>query len=357
MAKQNYTLIGLMSGTSGDGLDAACVHFELDKVWSFQIERAETYPFPQKLGKQLAISHQLSGLELSLLDVDFGTWMGEKVKDFCEKYQLSPDAVASHGHTVFHEPARGISLQIGNGWALHQATGQKVINDFRMLDVQLGGQGAPLVPIGDRLLFPAVDFCINLGGISNISMEIEGNRLAFDCTPFNLLLNAEAEKLGKPFDEGGEIARSGEVNLTLFETLNVLPFYSKKTAKSLGREDMELDFFPLIKKSGLNPPDTLCTLVEHFAFQIGSVIKSFSQKETPSILITGGGAYNSYFINRLDHYLAKNWVQVEADSQLIEFKEALIFAFLGVLKLRGENNCLASVTGATRDNCGGTVYG
>lgn len=357
MDSQKYSLIGLMSGTSGDGLDLAYVHFEHRETWSFRIERAETIPFPEELGKNLAESHQLTGLELSQLDVDFGKWMGIQVKEFYEKFRLNPDAVASHGHTVFHQPARGLSLQIGNGWALHQASGLKVINDFRMQDVQLGGQGAPLVPIGDRLLFPAVDFCINLGGISNISMENNGSRIAFDSSPFNLLLNAEAQKLGKAFDAGGEIARSGEVNLTLFEALNRLPFYEKKSAKSLGREDMEQDFFPLIKKSGLSPADTLSTLVEHFAFQISSVILTFSTKKTPSVLLTGGGAYHTYFIERLDHYLKKHWVKVEADSQLIEFKEALIFAFLGVLRLRGENNCLASVTGAIRDNCGGTVYG
>lgn len=357
MASQKYNMIGLMSGTSGDGLDVASVHFELKNIWTFRIDRAETYPFPQDLGKKLAISHQLSGLELSQLDVDFGTWMGNQVRTFCEKHQLRPDAIASHGHTVFHQPASGLSLQIGNGWALHQACGQKVINDFRMLDVQLGGQGAPLVPIGDQLLFRGVDFCVNLGGISNISMEKEGKRIAFDCSPFNLLLNAEAQKLGKAYDKGGEIARSGEVNLTLFEALNRHPFYSKNAAKSLGREDMDRDFSPLIANSGLSPADTLSTLVEHFAYQIASVIHSFSQKEIPSVLLTGGGAYHAYFIERLDHYLKHNWQQIEADSELIEFKEALIFAFLGVLRLRGENNCLASVTGASHDNCGGTIYG
>lgn len=357
MRPKKYSLIGLMSGTSGDGLDLAFVNFEHNKDWSFQIERAETYSFPQDLGKKLSTSHLLNGLELAQLDVDFGKWMGDQVRSFCEKYQLNPDAVASHGHTVFHQPSSGLSLQIGNGWALHRASGQKVISDFRMLDVQLGGQGAPLVPIGDQLLFPDVDFCINLGGISNISMESNGARIAFDSSPFNLLLNAEAQKLGKPFDESGEIARTGEVNLTLFEALNRIPFYSKKSAKSLGREDMERDFIPLIENSGLSPADALSTLVEHFAFQISSVIKSFSQSETPSILLTGGGAYHLYFVERLDHYLKHKWIQVDADSELIEFKEALIFAFLGVLKLRNENNCLASVTGACRDNCGGTVYG
>ncbi len=357
MEPQKYSLIGLMSGTSGDGLDMAYIHFELQEVWSFRIEQAKTVSFPQELGRNLQKAHLLSGLELAQLDVDFGKWMGSQVSDFCREFHIKPDAITSHGHTVFHQPENGLSLQIGNGWALHQACGQKVINDFRMLDVQLGGQGAPLVPIGDQLLFPEADFCINLGGISNISMQKDEVRIAFDCSPFNLLLNAEANKLGKPYDSGGEIARSGEVNLTLFEALNQVPFYSKNSAKSLGREDMEQDFIPLIKKSGLSPTDTLSTLVEHFAFQIATVIKTFSEKEAPSVLITGGGAYNTYFIERLDHYLKNNWKQVAVNAELIEFKEALIFAFLGVLRLRGENNCLSSVTGASKDNCGGTLYG
>lgn len=357
MNSRKYNLIGLMSGTSGDGLDIAYIHFEHLENWNFEIKLAKTIPFPSDLGEKLSKAHLISAFDLTQLDVDFGKWMGNQVKDFCGKFQINPDAIASHGHTVFHQPAKGFSLQIGNGWALHLASGQKVINDFRMLDVQLGGQGAPLVPIGDQLLFPHADFCINLGGIANISMEKEGVRIAFDCSPFNLLLNAEATKLGKAYDSGGEIARSGEVNPTLFEALNQLPFYQKKNAKSLGREDMEEVFSPLIQKSGLLTPDTLCTLVEHFAFQIATVIKSFSQKDVPSVLITGGGAYNTYFIERLDHFLNKSWQHIEASPELIEFKEALIFAFLGILRLCGENNCLASVTGAQRDNCGGTLYG
>jgi anhydro-N-acetylmuramic acid kinase len=357
MSQEKYSLIGLMSGTSGDGLDLAYVHFRHHDNWNFEIELAKTLAFPIDLGQKLSNAHLLSGLELAQLDIDFGRWMGIQVKEFCREYQIKPMAVASHGHTIFHQPKNRLTLQIGNGWALHQASGERVINDFRMLDMQLGGQGAPLVPIGDRLLFPQVDFCINLGGISNISMEQDGKRIAFDSSPFNLLLNAEANKLGKAYDDQGAIARTGEVNLTLFEKLNQLPFYSNLSAKSLGREDMEQDFIPLIKKSNLSPADVLSTLVEHFAYQIASVIKLYCQKPKPLVLITGGGAFNTYFLERLDHYLDHHWEQFEASRELIEFKEALIFAFLGVLRLRGENNCLASVTGASRDNCGGVIYG
>lgn len=357
MNLQKYSLIGLMSGTSGDGLDLAYANFEYQTCWSFEIVEAKTFPFPSELGRDLARAHSLSGLELAQLDVDFGKWMGEQVREFCRDFQIKPFAVASHGHTVFHQPKKGLSLQIGNGWALHVSSGERVINDFRMHDVLLGGQGAPLVPVGDRLLFSNVDFCLNLGGIANISMEVADRRLAFDCCPFNLLLNSESNKLGKTFDGGGEIARTGEISPGLLEALNQLPFYSKKSAKSLGREEMENEYLPLVAKFALSPADALRTLVEHFARQIAEVIRTFSQKESPLVLITGGGAYNAFFVERLDFYLKKNWVSYEANSELIEFKEAMIFAFLGVLKLRGENNCLASVTGADRDNCGGTIYG
>ncbi|MBN7809891.1 anhydro-N-acetylmuramic acid kinase [Algoriphagus sp. H41] len=357
MSLEKYSLIGLMSGTSGDGLDLAYVHFERQQSWSFEIEQARTCPFPGDLGKNLSRAHSLTGLELAQLDVDFGRWMGEQVLDFCREFQVKPLAVASHGHTVFHQPGIGLTLQIGNGWALHQASGERVINDFRMLDVQLGGQGAPLVPIGDKLLFPQVDFCLNLGGIANISMEREGQRLAFDCCPFNLLLNAEANKLGKAYDSEGKTARTGEISLTLFEELNRLPFYAAKSAKSLGREEMGADFLPLIGRFGLSPADAMRTLVEHYAFQIASVVRSHSDKESPLVLITGGGAYHAFFIERLDHHLGKRWKQFDAHPQLVEFKEALIFAFLGVLRLRGEANCLASVTGASMDSSGGTIYG
>jgi anhydro-N-acetylmuramic acid kinase len=358
MHAERYTLIGLMSGTSGDGLDLAHCHFEYqNERWNYEIIQAETRPFPDTIGKALATSHHLSGLDLALLDVNFGRWMGEQVKNFCLEQQVKPMAVASHGHTVFHQPEKGLSLQIGNGWALHQASGEKVIADFRMLDVQLGGQGAPLVPIGDQLLFPHVDFCINLGGIANLSLEKEGKRIAFDCSPFNLLLNREAQKLGRPYDQDGAWAREGNLDPTLLAQLNALPFYALSGAKSLGRESIDQFFLPLLDQSGLSPNDCLHTLVEHYALQIAALIRTLSTTPAPSVLLTGGGAYNRYFVERLDQHLNQNWVQVEASQELIEFKEALIFAFLGVLKLRGEANALASVTGASRDSSGGAIFG
>ncbi|SHO62180.1 anhydro-N-acetylmuramic acid kinase [Algoriphagus zhangzhouensis] len=356
MSPQKYQVIGLMSGTSGDGLDIAFCEFYKENSWSFQIIKAETVPFPSGLGEKLMNSHLLPALDLNLLDVEFGKWMGEQVNEFCNRHDYSPLAVCSHGHTVFHQPQKGLSLQIGNGWAIQSACGLKVINDFRMKDVQLGGQGAPLVPIGDQELFSDKDFCINLGGISNISMEYQGKRIAFDISPFNILLNPIAEKLGAPYDDQGIWASEGKVQTELLDQLNEVPFYQKSGAKSLGREDMENDFIPLIEHFEASEKDKLATLLEHYAFQIAKTIQEKSEKEKPSVLITGGGAYNLYFIERLDFHLQGKWNFSPAEKKLIEFKEALIFALLGLLRILGQDNCLASVTGASRNSSGGVIY-
>ena len=357
MSPTHYTMIGLMSGTSGDGLDIAYCSYELNNQWSYEIIDAITVPFPKQLGEKLMGSHKLSALELAILDVDFGKWMGEKVREYCTAKQIKPMAVCSHGHTVFHQPSKSLSLQIGNGWSLHQASGLKVINDFRMRDVQLGGQGAPLVPIGDRLLFSGIDFCLNLGGIANISMESAGKRIAFDTCPFNLLMNAQANKLGAAYDKNGAWAKEGQLDNQLFAELNALPYYSTVEAKSLGREDLEENFMPLLMASGLSERDILRTLVEHYAFQLAKVIMLSQQTDQPKVLITGGGSYNSFFIERLARHLDDKWKHIIASSELIEFKEALVFGFLGVLRLRNENNCLASVTGAKKDSSGGIIFG
>jgi anhydro-N-acetylmuramic acid kinase len=350
---KTYKIIGLMSGTSGDGLDIAYCRFTKSNEWDFEILEAETIPFPKQLEKELFNSHLMSGLDLSILDVAFGKWMGEVTKSFVEKHKIEVQAIASHGHTVFHQPQKGLSLQIGNGWAMHVTAGIPVINDFRMLDVQLGGQGAPLVPIGDALLFSEFDYCINLGGIANISMDSAGQRKAFDICPFNLLLNHYSKHQGLPFDEGGKLARSGKIIPIMLEKLNDLPYYRLEGAKSLGREDLA-SFFEImesVKDTGAN--DKLRTIIAHAVIQIQKTISKGEGK----LLLTGGGAFNTFFVEELKMTLGENIVIPQADASLINFKEALIFAFLGVLRLRNENNCLASVTGATKDSCGGMMYG
>lgn len=345
-----------MSGTSGDGLDIAYCEFEKHENWKYSIVESQTVSFPKKLAKKLINAHNMTGLKLALLDVEFGNWMGEQVKYFVTKHSLSVQVVASHGHTVFHQPKKQLSLQIGNGWAIHQACGIPVINDFRMNDVQLGGQGAPLVPIGDRFLFGEYDYCINLGGIANISMEFDQKRIAFDICPFNLLLNHFAEICGKSYDKNGKLAKKGKLLDKVLKQLDKLPFYKIQGAKSLGREDLN-DYLKILEGNGDHKPENvLYTLVVHYVRQITRILTPIPGKK-PSILITGGGSYNTFFMEKLGDSLSENFEMVSAGDTLINFKEALIFAFLGVLRLRGENNCLSSVTGATVDNCGGSIFG
>ncbi|SHM60849.1 anhydro-N-acetylmuramic acid kinase [Cyclobacterium lianum] len=355
---KRYEVVGLMSGTSGDGLDFACCSFSKNESWNFEIIEARTVPFPTQLGKALKTAHLLDAASLEILDIQFGHWMGKEVKALCAAYGFRPEAIGSHGHTVFHQPHKGMTKQIGDGYALWQSSGIPVINDFRKLDLILGGQGAPLVPVGDALLFSEYDFALNLGGIANISMEIGNERRAFDTCPFNLLLNHAAQKAGKAFDASGNIARSGKVNELLLEKLERLPYYAISGAKSLAREDIERDFLPILEKAETSVPDTLATLSEHFAGCIADVLlRNAGSAGKKNLLITGGGAYNAFFIENLSAKIHSRIGLSLPENQIIDFKEALVFAFLGVLRMRGENNCLASVTAASRDNCGGTMYG
>jgi anhydro-N-acetylmuramic acid kinase len=350
-----YEMIGLMSGTSGDGLDIAYCSFTKNENWDFQIKCAETVPFPSELEHDLKNCHNYSALELALLDTSFGKWIGERVKSFCVKNNIQPMGISSHGHTVFHQPQAGLSLQIGNGWALSQASKLPVINDFRMRDVQLGGQGAPLVPIGDLLLFGEMDYCLNLGGIANISFTNNDERIAFDICPFNLLLNKFALQKGFKFDQDGNLAKSGITNESLLHLLNDLPYYKIKTAKSLGREDLDAYFEHVANFPELSPEDVLATLIKHYCHQIHQVL--LHKTKVQKILLTGGGAYNLFFVESLKKELGSNFEIIADNSLLIDFKEALIFAFLGVLRIRQEVNALKSVTGASEDSCGGTLYG
>lgn len=357
--QSTYTIIGLMSGTSGDGLDIACCDFHKNETWDFKINKAATIPFPSKIEHSLKDAHLLDAAELEGLDLEFGEWMGHTCAEFCHKFKLRPMAIASHGHTVFHRPEIKLTKQIGNGYSLSEASGLPVINDFRKLDVFLGGQGAPLVPIGDAQLFNEFDFALNLGGIANISMDSNGKRIAFDTCPFNLLFNYFSMKLGKPFDNGGAFAKSGHVIPEVLETLGRLPFYKQRGAKSLARENITKDYLPILNQADHSPQNILATLSSHFANCIAEVVLKHNNATLThqKLLVTGGGAYNTFFIQRLKSKIEAKVDIIIPEKQIIDFKEALVFAFLGLLRLRKENNCLASVTGASRDNCGGVVFG
>ena len=353
MKKQNYKVLGLMSGTSLDGIDCAVVDFTyVNNRWNYELIFSKTVEYSQEWTDRLKNALFLDAEELQLLNLEYTRFLGAFIQNFINVNNLSSlDLVASHGHTVLPQPENKQTLQIGNLPLIADFLTVPFIGDFRVQDVQLGGQGAPLVPIGDRLLFDDFDYCLNLGGFSNISFEQNGNRIAFDICPVNTLLNHFAQKEGMTFDKGGRLAKQGKVNDLLLKALNNLDFYRKPTPKSLGMEQVNAIYLPLIHSFNLSNHSVLATLTEHIAYQITQVVQS----ENSRMLITGGGAFNSYLIERMGSYMSETHLEL-GFKDLINFKEAIIFAFLGVLRMEGINNVLSTVTGASHDHCSGMVY-
>ena len=342
-----------MSGTSLDGLDVAYVHFCYEnEKWNYEILHAENFPYSAEWQEKLRNSYYQTAEGVAALDAEYGRYLGQKVKAFFQKNNLSEiDFVASHGHTVFHRPDLGYNLQIGNGAHLHAASGLKVVCDFRTLDIAFGGQGAPLVPIGDKLLFSEYDFCLNIGGFANVSFDNENEkRIAYDLCPANYCINRLMRTRGKEYDKDGLTARAGQVNETLFNELNSLEYYQRSAPKSLAQEWVDATIFPLIEKYSDSFENNIATLTEHAAYQIS---RPFS--EHARVLVTGGGAYNIYLLERAKSY--KNFTFVRPDATIIEFKEALIFAFLGLRRVENLPNCLSSVTGASHDVVSGQMFG
>lgn len=355
---KNY-VIGVMSGTSLDGLDIAYCSFSNKKNWEYTIIKAETIEYNTEWKNKLSTIETKSALELALLDSAYGSYIGNLVNAFIKKNKINTTAafkkrtllIASHGHTIFHQPQKRMTLQIGSGAAIAAECNLPVVNDFRSKDVALGGQGAPLVPVGDALLFNKYNACINLGGFANISFAQIKKRIAYDICPVNIVLNTLANKLGKKYDEGGIIARKGKVNIALLKQLNQLPYYNQAIPKSLGKEWVLKTIYPLLAKYKLNPIDSIATITEHAALQIAKAIPT---KKASNVLITGGGAYNTYLIERIKANTTAN-INIP-DKNTVEFKEALIFAFLGMLRVQNKINTLKSVTGARMDSIGGAIY-
>lgn len=352
MENKIYHVIGVMSGTSLDGVDLAYLRFKKNKSWEYAILKTQTLPYPEIWRQKLQEGHLFSSEKLSELNMDYTLFLAELIAEFIRKNQVEKlDAVCSHGHTILHRPENGITLQIGNLPQLGEKLNQTVICDFRKQDVELGGQGAPLVPIGDKLLFPEYDFCVNLGGFANISTEKSGKRIAYDICPVNTVLNFYAQKLGKDFDENGKIAASGKIDSGLLNQLNQLAFYAAPAPKSLGIEWVNAEIFPLLQQTKLDETTILATFTEHVAQQIAHSLDDDSDKKS---LFTGGGSYNGFLLERIRRHTKTEIILPE--DELIEYKEALVFGLLGILKLRNETNVLASVTGAERNHSSGVVW-
>ena len=345
--------IGLMSGTSLDGLDLAYCKFHYTDKWHFSLLASHTYPYSTEWKEKLSNLEKASAWEYAKTHVDLGHYFGKKINEFVAEYNIEKlDFVSSHGHTIFHQPQLGVTTQIADIDSIAAETGSIVVGNFRTFDVALGGQGAPLVPIGDELLFSDYEACLNLGGFSNISFHRQDRRIAFDISPCNMILNYLARKIGLEYDKDGLCASQGNIIPEIWEKLNSLDYYNMNGPKSLGKEWFVECFLPLF--DGAAPmADLLCTATEHIAFQIAKVINA---NHLSNVIITGGGALNTYMIDCISKYSPSCKVVIP-DKKVIEYKEAIIFAFLGLLRLTRQNNCLQSVTGARADNCGGNISG
>ncbi|SFR31390.1 anhydro-N-acetylmuramic acid kinase [Robiginitalea myxolifaciens] len=364
MEAKTYRILGMMSGTSLDGLDMVLADLDCnDSGWTYRILEKTCIDYSPGFKNKLQEAIALDATSLLAFHAEYGRWLGKQAREFLDNHQAVAHAIASHGHTIHHRPESGFTFQLGAPQELALEAGIPVIGDFRSLDVALGGQGAPLVPLGDRLLFPEYDFCLNLGGISNVSFEAEGNRLAYDIGIANMLLNYLCREEGLEYDKGGAIAREGQLIPALQQALDSLEYYRLPYPKSTGYEWFRDAMIPILKNHPGALPDLLHTAVAHIAAQIGKQINnlisntlSSSERSDFRLLITGGGARNTYLIERIQASCGAQVAAVIPDPEVIDYKEALVFALLGALRLEGQPNVLASVTGASRSSCSGVVY-
>jgi len=349
---KKYSVVGLMSGTSLDGVDLCLATFLYEKNrWNYSIKLAETVEYSDNWKTKLANATLLSSEEIISLDIQLGDYFGKITDEFIKKCNIEIDFISSHGHTIFHQPQNKFTFQAGNGNAMTVKTKTPVINNFRLKDVLLGGQGAPLVPIGDELLFSDYDVCINFGGIANLSFKKNNKRMAYDICPVNMALNYLSNQINLAYDKDGIQSSSGKINNELLHKLNSLDFYKVKGPKSLGYEWFQEKVKPILEHSKINIQDKLRTFSEHIAIQISQELKEISDD---NILVTGGGVNNSFLIDLIQ---SKTDKKIFIPSQeLINFKEALIFAFLGVLRWENQINVLKSVTGAKENSCSGDIH-
>ena len=359
-----YKVIGLMSGTSMDGLDIAYCNFtEENGKWGYEILKCTTVPYPTKWQLRLSKLVLQNAINYIKTHVFYGHYIGATVSEFIEENNLidQVDFISSHGQTIFHQPENNLTSQIGDGAAIAAETGLPVVSNFRTMDVAMAGQGTPISPIGEKNLFPDYKFYLNLGGIANITCKVsDGRYIAFDTCPVNLVLNALAHDANHDYDENGNFARDGSLNQELLDDLNGSWYYEKEYPKSLSGGWVSKVFMPIIKRCPISTEDKLRTACEHIGVQVARDLEVIKGKEGISLdkgdkmLVTGGGAFNSFLVERLKEHVP---VEIELpDEDIIKFKEAIIIGLMGALRVRNEINCLNSVTGASQDNIGGAIY-
>ncbi|GAB3413475.1 anhydro-N-acetylmuramic acid kinase [Niabella aquatica] len=348
-----------MSGSSLDGLDIVFTEIlENGGKWSYEIIHADCLPYSEEWTEKLKNATSLSALDYQLLHSEYGHYLGGRVNEFINRHhlQFKVAVVASHGHTTFHLPAKKMTAQLGDGAAIAAVTQLPVVSDLRSMDIAFGGQGAPVVPIGEQLFFPDYPYFLNIGGIANISIKGDHYK-AFDVCAANRVLNMLANEVGKDFDEGGELARHGQLNQALLNELNGLTYYTLPIPRSLANSFGTDTVYPVIKKYGLSAADALHTYTAHIVRQVKNALMTHKTAAATEqqLLVTGGGAFNSYLVERLQQALEGIKVVVP-DEQLVQYKEALIMALIGVLRWREEYNVLSSVTGAARNSVGGAMW-
>ena len=352
-----YKIVGLMSGTSLDGLDLAyCQLVEKNGKWDFKLLKNKSIGYEADMRERLKNAIFLDGKALLLLHNQYGIWLGKQALRFIEADAPDVDVIASHGHTSHHQPGLGLTFQLGSGQHLATTSGRPVVSDFRTLDIVLGGQGAPLVPIGDQLFFSAYSHCLNLGGISNVSFEYNGSRVAYDIGLANMLLNFIAQKTGLSFDSNGDLARKGTLLPELFKRLNNLEYYGLPFPKSTGYEWFLREVVPVIDETDASIEDLLHTAVHHICEQVAFQLRLYDAGPKKRLLVTGGGALNGFLIEVLKERVGPEFEVELPGAALIEFKEALVFALMGALRLESRINVLRSVTGASRDSSSGVIY-
>lgn len=349
-----------MSGSSLDGLDIAYVHLhETGGKWTFELIQADCYAYDAELANQLRHATQLNALNYQLLHTQYGHYIGQQVNQFIATHQLEHkvDIIASHGHTSFHLPAQKTTAQIGDGAAIAATTALPVVSDLRAIDIALGGQGAPIVPIGEKLLWGNYPLFLNLGGIANISYNTAQAYTAFDVCPANRVLNMLVKELQLEYDNEGAIARSGQCNSDLLTQLNELAYYQLAYPKSLSNDFGTDVVYPLVNDAALSTADKLATMVEHIALQIKNSLQPIANNNSYELLVTGGGAHNHYLTERIQQHLQPLHIKlVIPDAAIINYKEAIVMALIGVLRWREENNVLATVTGASRSSVNGALW-
>ena len=349
---ETYYSIGVMSGTSLDGLDIAYIKFTVDESINFEILNADTYEYTDAVKEVLKQAENFDTVRFLRFHNRVGEYIGEEVNRFIKANNINKvDFIASHGHTIFHQPENKFTFQVGSPAYITAITGITTIADFRTLDIALKGQGAPLVPIGDKILFKEYDYCLNLGGFANISTDINTVRIAYDICPVNIVINEFAKQKNKEYDNEGNMGKAGHINDMLLAKLNSIDFYHQTWPKSLGKEWVSKEFNNILNSVNIDFNDKLRTIYEHFSMQIARAINTGNGK---SILITGGGAYNKFLIELIQQKTNKKLII--PNTEIIEFKEALIFGFLGLLRYLGKDNTLASVTGAIKNSSGGGIY-